>query len=167
MEDQETGKPQTTYPPIVRALVEKWRHRLIPNFEVLLWTRPLDLDTDPEGPLGSQAQSHTNARYSTIKLWLNLDHKARQADEFALEETIVHELLHALLEPLERAFDEVLHDSIAPHLLRLLKERQTDTLEQTVEKLARQLVDAERQLVGRPAREDVILVEVTDEEWSK
>lgn len=143
-----TDKP-TVYPPAVQGLVEKWRKRLIPEWKVCLVPYCLDLIEDPDadvddtvGPHGSEGQSKVTHDYLVIRIWLNLEHRLVNEDR-NLEQTIVHELLHAALHDLQVIYNPVKYDAISPVMGRLLDQESTTALERTIERLSRALVEAE------------------------
>lgn len=122
----------------IQKRVERWRQLIIPEWNVVLKADP---PTDvPAEDLG-RGRCETNPELRSVKVLVNT---ARIDDGTDLDETIVHELLHA-------AFDELL-DPVRSHLTELSPQtasavrRQIESLyEPLIERLARVVVS-----LGRP-----------------
>lgn len=137
------------YPEEVQDLVEKWRQRLIPEWKVFLVPFPIELIDDPDadvsdtvGTFGSEGQSKVTHDYLAIRIWLNLEHRLVK-EHLNLEQTIVHELLHAALHDLQVIYGPVTYDALPPQLGRLLDQNLTTALERTIERLSRAIIQAE------------------------
>lgn len=85
------------YPVWFERLVEKWRLRLIPDWSVSLMPNAYN----EEGEANTYGQSQCNFVYRRISIWVNL----AKGDRAEVEQTLVHELLHALLEAIDDAYN--------------------------------------------------------------
>jgi hypothetical protein len=90
------------YPAWLQDLVEEWRQRLIPEWTVILTTHHLDQDEDPP----TYGESQAEVVYKRLKVWINMEPPTAEAEERrrSIEETLVHEILHGALEPLDDAY---------------------------------------------------------------
>lgn len=120
-------------PEQIRRRVESWRQLIVPEWSVVLKSEPGD-DIAPED-LG-RGRCETNPALRSVKVMVNTPRIDNTVD---LDETIVHELLHA-------AFDDLL-EGLRSHLVELAPQtamairRQLDSLnEPLVERLARIIV---------------------------
>lgn len=124
-------KLRQSYPDWFRRLAEKWRARLIPEWKLVLSPEPFD-DDPPE------AQSATNAAYKVQRVWIDFGHRCNP-NRRAIEETLVHELLHAPFEAIEEACRPAF-DQLSKRELKLVKRQLFAEQERSIEALAKLLV---------------------------
>lgn len=118
------------YPQWFRRLVEKWRLRLIPDWSVNLMPNAFSQDGED-----NDGQSQANAVYRRINVWVNLE----KGSKFDLEQTLVHELMHALLEVIDDAYNPAVQHM--GKFERSLVERAVEAgQEHLIEMISRQLV---------------------------
>lgn len=141
------GQPE--YPPIIDEMVEKWRARLIPEWGVKLMPNAMSPEAEGrDGDALGQAQSNTDEK--VLKLWLNLE---MIDDDETLEQTVIHEILHACFEQVTAPLESVLEDAVAPIGIRLVKSEVNCNLEQVIEQIVRTIAECQdgcrRGRVGR------------------
>lgn len=141
MSEPDGGPPPIEYPAWLLEAAEKWRARLAPAWRLMFeWEAP---PTNRDG----EATSNTNVAYHHLRLWINVNHSSLENLEEhqrrrQLEETLVHEILHAVLGPVLEAYEPALN-SVGDGTRDVLETRMHHAVEQAVEGLSRSLVALE------------------------
>lgn len=130
-----TDRPKH-YPDWFEEAAEKWRTRLVPAWRIFLLPRP------PRAGQSNEASSRSNAFYNTLHVWVNLQHPGHAGNRRALEESLLHEILHALFEPIDAAYKPAL-DQLGNTARDTLENATEMVREQAIEALARRLIALE------------------------
>lgn len=120
------------YPRWFVKLAEEWRARLIPEWKLTLQPDPPHNDPRDAG----EAASRTNATYHTIRVWVDM---TGHREKWDLEESLVHEILHAPVEVINEAFWPAMKELGAGERGAVVHAYEMAN-EQTIERLARALV---------------------------
>lgn len=123
-------------------LVEKWRARLAPEFRIKLMDKgPPDLDEDDYfATTQIPAPDYPEAL-------IYFPDESLTREDFLVEITVVHELLHSLIRPIGRGIVAEIRDYLPPATANDANDRATSREETAVDRLARALVALE---LGRP-----------------
>lgn len=130
------------YPEKVVELVEAWRQLLIPHWTVRMMSEPKH--KNQAGPKGNYGQCEVHVDKHLLKVWLNLEHEDIALDmesvgeSEVLEETIVHELLHPIVDEIEAVYKPLLKlakKDHRKHIQKMAEEAREIAIERVTEVL--------------------------------